>query len=82
MTKEQYEDIMRELELQSEIMAELKEMAWSKETQEQLLETMTEMSEVMAKQNLVYEQQAQIFERMEKYLNDEDDEPEKKVLLS
>ena len=75
MTEKQYENLMREL-------AELKEMAWSKETQEQLLETMKEMSEVMAKQTLVYEQQAQIFERMEKFLNDEDDEPEEKVLLS
>jgi hypothetical protein len=75
MTDKQYENLMREL-------AELKEMAWSKETQEQLLETMKEMSEVMAKQCLVYEQQAQVFERMEKYLSDEDDEPEKKVLLS
>jgi hypothetical protein len=75
MTDKQYENLMREL-------AELKEMAWSKETQEHLLETMKEMSEVMAKQCLVYEQQAQVFERMEKYLNDEDDEPEKKVLLS
>ncbi len=75
MTDKQYEDVMREL-------AELKEMAWSKETQEQLLETMKEMSEVMAKQCLVYEQQVQVFERMEKYLSDEDDEPEKKVLLS
>jgi len=43
---------------------------------------MKEMSEVMAKQCLVYEQQAQVFDRMEKYLSDEDDEPEKKVLLS
>ena len=75
MTDKQYENLMREL-------AELKEMAWSKETQEQLLETMQEMSEVMAKQCLVNEQQAQVFDRMEKYLNDEDDEPEKKVLLS
>jgi hypothetical protein len=75
MTDKQYENLMREL-------AELKEMAWSKKTQEQLLETMKEMSEVMAKQCLVYEQQAQVFDRMEKYLNDEDDEPEKKVLLS
>ena len=75
MTDKQYENLMREL-------AELKEMAWSKETQEHLLETMKEMSEVMAKQTLVYEQQAQVFDRMEKYLNDEDDEPEKKVLLS
>ena len=75
MTDKQYENLMREL-------AELKEMAWSKETQEQLLETMQEMSEVMAKQCLVYEQQAQVFDRMEKYLSDEDDEPEKKVLLS
>jgi hypothetical protein len=75
MTDKQYENLMREL-------AELKEMAWSKETQEHLLETMKEMSEVMAKQCLVYEQQAQVFERMEKYLSDEDDEPEKKVLLS
>jgi hypothetical protein len=64
MTEEQYGEIMRQL-------AELKEMAWSKETQEQLLETMREMSEVMGKQTLVYEQQAKIFERMEKYLNDE-----------
>ena len=68
MTDKQYENLMREL-------AELKEMAWSKETQEQLLETMKEMSEVMAKQCLV-------FDRMEKYLSDEDDEPEEKVLLS
>jgi hypothetical protein len=75
MTDEQYKNLMREL-------AELKEMAWSKETQEQLLETMHEMSGVMAKQTLVYEQQAQVFERMEKYLSDEDVEPEKKVLLS
>ena len=75
MTDEQYKNLMKEL-------AELKEMAWSKKTQEQLLETMQEMSEVMAKQCLVYEQQAQIFDRMEKYLSDEDDEPEKKVLLS
>jgi hypothetical protein len=75
MTDEQYENLMREL-------AELKEMAWSKEVQEQLLETMKEMFEVMAKQTLVYEQHVQIFERMEKYLSDEDDEPEKKVLLS
>ena len=75
MTDKQYENLMREL-------AELKEMAWSKETQEHLLETMKEMSEVMTKQCLVYEQQAQVFDRMEKYLNDEDDEPEKKVLLS
>ena len=75
MTEKQYENLMREL-------AELKEMAWSKEIQEQLLETMKEMSEVMAKQTLVYEQHIQIFERMEKYLSDEDDEPEKKVLLS
>jgi hypothetical protein len=75
MTEEQYENLMREL-------AELKEMAWSKEVQEQLLETMKEMFEVMAKQTLVYEQHVQIFERMEKYLSDEDDEPEKKVLLS
>ena len=75
MTDEQYENLMKEL-------AELKEMAWSKKTQEQLLETMKEMSEVMAKQCLVYEQQAQVFDRMEKYLSDEDDEPEKKVLLS
>jgi hypothetical protein len=75
MTDKQYENLMREL-------AELKEMAWSKEVQEQLLETMKEMFEVMAKQTLVYEQHVQIFERMEKYLSDEDDEPEKKVLLS
>tara|TARA_R100001594_G_C3958742_1_gene244786 strand:+ start:87 stop:320 length:234 start_codon:yes stop_codon:yes gene_type:complete len=77
MTDKQYEDVMREL-------AELKEMAWSKETQEQLLETMREMSEVMAKQTLVYEQQAQIFERMEKYLNDEDEDflPESEPLIS
>tara|TARA_R100000482_G_C5078861_1_gene125036 strand:+ start:251 stop:478 length:228 start_codon:yes stop_codon:yes gene_type:complete len=75
MTDEQYKNLMKEL-------AELKEMAWSKKTQEQLLETMQEMSEVMAKQCLVYEQQAQVFDRMEKYLSDEDDEPEKKVLLS
>ena len=75
MTDEQYKNLMKEL-------AELKEMAWSKKTQEQLLETMKEMSEVMAKQCLVYEQQAQVFDRMEKYLSDEEDEPEKKVLLS
>jgi biopolymer transport protein ExbB/TolQ len=75
MTDEQYKNLMKEL-------AELKEMAWSKKTQEQLLETMQEMSEVMAKQCLVYEQQAQVFDRMEKYLSDEEDEPEKKVLLS
>ncbi len=75
MTDRQYENLMREL-------AELKEMAWSKETQEHLLETMKEMSEVMAKQCLVYEKQAQLFDRMEKYLSDEDVEPEKKVLLS
>jgi len=75
MTDEQYKNLMKEL-------AELKEMAWSKKTQEQLLETMKEMSEVMAKQCLVYEQQAQVFDRMEKYLSDEDDEPETKVLLS
>ena len=82
MTDEQYENLMREL-------AELKEMAWSKETQEHLLETMKEMSEVMAKQCLVYEQQAQVFDRMEKYLSDGDNEPDglksewkKKVILS
>ncbi len=77
MTEEQYENVMREL-------AELKEMAWSKETQEQLLETMREMSVVMAKQTLVWEQQAQIFNRMEKYLNDEDEDflPEPEPLMS
>jgi len=75
MTDEQYENLMKEL-------AELKEMAWSEKTQEQLLETLKAMSEVMAKQCLVYEQQAQVFNRMEKYLSDEDDEPEEKFLLS
>ena len=82
MTDKQYENLMREL-------AELKEMAWAKETQEHLLETMKEMSVVMAKQTLVWEQQAQVFDRMEKYLSDGDDEPDglksewkKKVLLS
>jgi transcriptional regulator with XRE-family HTH domain len=73
--KNQHNEIMRQL-------AELKEMAWSKETQEQLLETMTEMSEVMAKQTLVYEQQAKIFERMEKYLADEYEEPEPEPMVS
>lgn len=75
MTDQQYDEIMRQ-------MAELKEMAWSKETQEQLLETMTEMSEVMAKQTLVYEQQAKIFERLEKYLADEYEEPEPEPMVS
>ena len=73
--KNQHNEIMRQL-------AELKEMAWSKETQEQLLETMTEMSEVMAKQTLVYEQQAKIFERIEKYLENEYEIPEPEPMVS
>jgi len=75
MTEEQYEDVMREL-------AELKKLAWSKEGQEQLVQTMMEMSEVMAKQTQVYEKQTEIFERMEKFLNDEEEEPEPEPLMS
>ena len=75
MTDKQYENLMREL-------AELKEMAWSRKGQEQLIQTLNDMSELMEKQTLVAKQHAEIFERMEKYLSDEYDEPEKKVLLS
>lgn len=73
--KNQHNEIMRQL-------AELKEMAWSKETQEQLLETMTEMSELMAKQTVIAKRHAEIFERLEKSLDDEYGEPEPEPLVS
>ena len=75
MSEEQYEDVMREL-------AELKEMAWSREGQEQLIQTLNDMSELMEKQTLIAKQHAEIFERMEKYLIDEEEEPEPKPLMS
>ncbi len=70
ITEEQYENVMKEL-------AEIKELSWSKEGQKQLVETLVEIGNVLARQTEISQQQAEIFERMEKFLDDEyEDEPE------
>ena len=73
--KNQHNEILRKL-------AELKEMAWSREGQEQLIQTLNDMSELMEKQTIIAKQHAEIFERMEKYLADEYEEPEPEPMVS
>ena len=75
MTEEQYENVMREL-------AEIKEQLWSQESQQQLVDTLTEMTTVLAKQTEVSEKQKEVFERVEKILSDEYEEPEPEPLMS
>ena len=75
MTEEQYEDVMREL-------AEINGKLWSQESQQQLVETLTEMGNVMSQQTMVIEKQAKLLIRLEKMLEDEDFLPEPEPLMS
>ena len=69
MTEEQYEDVMRQL-------AEIKELSWSKGSQEKLVETLFEMGSLMEQQAQVLEKHAELVTRIEKYLDEEEPEPE------
>jgi hypothetical protein len=82
MTEEQYENLMQELELQSERMAEIKGKLWSEESQQQMVHTLSEMGNVMAQQTMVIEKQAKLLIRLEKMLEDEDFLPEPEPLMS
>jgi anion-transporting ArsA/GET3 family ATPase len=75
MTEEQYENVMREL-------AEINGKLWSEESQQQLVQTLTEMGNVMAQQTMVIEKQAKLLIRLEKMLEDEDFLPEPEPLMS
>ena len=75
MDKEQYEDVMRELD-------EIKSKLWSEESQQQMVHTLSEMGNVMAQQTIVIEKQAKLLIRLEKMLEDEDFLPEPEPLMS
>ena len=69
MTEKQYEDVMRQL-------AEIKENLWSQESQQQLVETLTELNNVMAQQTQIAEKQSKVLLQLDKYLEEEEPEPE------
>ena len=68
MAEEEYKNILREL-------AGIKKNQWSKESQEQLLDTLIEMGTLMNQQTQVIEKQAKLLIRIEGYLGEEE-EPE------
>ena len=64
-------DILREL-------AEIKKNQWSQESQQQLVETLTELNNVMAQQTQIAEKQSKVLLQLDKYL-EEEEEPEPMV---
>ena len=71
MTKKQYEDVMRQLAI-------IEENLWSRESQQQLVETLTELNNVMAQQTQIAEKQSEVLLQLDKYL-EEEEEPEPMV---
>jgi transcriptional regulator with XRE-family HTH domain len=71
ITEKQYENMMREL-------AEIKEKLWPQESQQQLVETLTELNNVMAQQTQIAEKQSEVLLQLDKYL-EEEEEPEPMV---
>ena len=59
ITEKQYENMMREL-------AEIKEKLWPQESQQQLVETLTELNNVMAQQTQIAEKQSEVLLQLDK----------------
>ena len=75
MTEEQYENVMRELD-------KVKERLWTKENMDLFTIAITEIGNVMREQTKVIEKQTKLLLRVEKTLEEDDYEPEPKILVS
>ena len=75
MTDEQYENVMRELD-------KVKERLWTKENMDLFTIAITEIGNVMREQTKVIEKQTKLLLRVEKTLEEDDYEPEPKILVS
>ena len=75
MDEIQYKEIINRLEA-------IYDSLWSLDNQKQLMKTLDMFTELIVKQSEVAEKQQKLLKRIEKALNDEDDETENKILFS
>ena len=75
MNETQYKEIINRLET-------IYETLWTLDSQKQLMKALEMFTELLVKQTEVAEKQQKLLKRIEKYLNDEDDETENEILFS
>ena len=75
MNETQYKEIINRLET-------IYETLWTLDSQKQLMKALEMFTELIVKQTEVAEKQQKLLKRIEKYLNDEDDETENEILFS
>tara|TARA_R100000664_G_scaffold2525_2_gene6270 strand:- start:648 stop:875 length:228 start_codon:yes stop_codon:yes gene_type:complete len=75
MNEIQYKEIINRLEA-------IYDSLWSLDYQEQLMKALDMLTELIVKQSEVAEKQQKLLRRIEKSLNDEDNETENEILLS
>ena len=75
MDEIQYKEIINRLEA-------IYDSLWSLDNQEQLMKALEMFTELIVKQTEVAEKQQKLLKRIEKSLNDEDDETENEILFS
>ena len=75
MDEIQYKEIINRLEA-------IYDSLWSLDNQEQLMKSLDMFMELIVKQSEVAEKQQKLLRRIEKSLNDEDNETENEILLS
>ena len=75
MNETQYKEIINRLET-------IHETLWTLDSQKQLMKALEMFTELIVKQTEVAEKQQKLLKRIEKSLNDENDETENEILLS
>tara|TARA_R100000664_G_C2627126_1_gene58468 strand:- start:228 stop:455 length:228 start_codon:yes stop_codon:yes gene_type:complete len=75
MDQIQYKEIINRLET-------IYETLWTLDSQKQLMKALEMFTELIVKQTEVVEKQHVLLKRIEKFLNDEDDETKKEILFS
>jgi predicted transcriptional regulator len=75
MNEIQYKEIINRLEA-------IYETLWTLDSQKELMKALKMFTELMVKQSEVAEKQQKLLKRIEKSLNDEDDETENEILFS
>ena len=75
MNEIQYKEIINRLEA-------IYETLWTLDSQKELMKALKMFTELLVKQSEVAEKQQKLLKRIEKSLNDEDDETENEILFS
>ena len=75
MDEIQYKEIINRLEA-------IYETLWTLDSQKELMKALKMFTELLVKQSEVAEKQQKLLKRIEKSLNDEDDETENEILFS